>query len=126
MRASTLPTVDAGSMVHAIDQLVLDRVRGGIEQRLAQLATKAELEIWGGALLARLLERIDSSQQRLLAKLARQTAASAMLCRRIGRLHADGARNAGSALTARPPHFAALSRASGCAPRTDTVRTREV
>ena len=57
------------------------------EQRLAQLATKAELEVWGGALLARiesgeqrllarLLERIDSSEQRLLAELARHTRAS--------------------------------------------------
>ena len=47
-----------------------------LEQRLAQLATKAELEIWGGALPARLLERIDSSDQRLLAELARHTRAS--------------------------------------------------
>jgi len=43
---------------------------------LAQLATKAELELWGGALLARLLERIDRSEQRLLAELARHTRAS--------------------------------------------------
>ena len=43
---------------------------------IAQLATKAELEIWGGALLARLLERIDSVEQRLLAELARHTRAS--------------------------------------------------
>jgi glutamate racemase len=43
---------------------------------IAQLATKVELEIWGGALLARLLERIDSSDQRLLAELARHTKAS--------------------------------------------------
>ena len=57
-----------------------------LEQRLAQLATKAEitqlatkaeLELWGGALLARVLERIDRSEQRLLAELARHTRASA-------------------------------------------------
>jgi len=40
---------------------------------IAQLATKAELEHWGGALLA----RIDRSEQRLLAELARHTRASA-------------------------------------------------
>ena len=53
---------------------------------IAQLATKTELEMWGGALLARiqsgermlvrLLERIDLSEQRLLAELARHTRAS--------------------------------------------------
>ena len=42
-----------------------------LEQRLAPLATKAELEIWGGALLA----RIESSEQRLLIELARHTGA---------------------------------------------------
>jgi len=53
---------------------------------LAQLATKVELEIWGGALLARIasgeqrlldrmIERIDASEQRLLMELARHTRA---------------------------------------------------
>jgi chromosome segregation ATPase len=60
-----------------------------LEQKLALVATKAELEIWGGALLARIesgdqrlariervLERIDGSEQRMLAELARHTRAS--------------------------------------------------
>jgi hypothetical protein len=77
--------------------------RGELREELAQLATKAELaqlatkaelaqlatkvDLWGGALVARiqsgerfmerLLERIDSSEQRLLAELARHTKASA-------------------------------------------------
>src|SRR5512140_2481469 len=40
---------------------------------IAQFATKAELETWGRTLLA----RFDSSEQRLLAELARHTRASA-------------------------------------------------
>ncbi len=42
---------------------------------IAQLATKAELEIWGGALLARIETRIECSEQRLLKELARHTKA---------------------------------------------------
>jgi hypothetical protein len=45
--------------------------RGELQAELAHLATKAELEIWGGALLARiesgeqrLIERIDGLEQR--------------------------------------------------------------
>jgi hypothetical protein len=52
-------------------------------EEIAQLATKAELEIWGGALLARiesgeqrLLKHIDSSEQRLLVEVARHIRAS--------------------------------------------------
>jgi chromosome segregation ATPase len=47
-----------------------------LEQKLAQLATKAELESWGGALQARMLEHIDRSEQRLLVELARHISAS--------------------------------------------------
>jgi hypothetical protein len=39
--------------------------RGELEQRLALLATKTDLEIWGGALLA----RIESGEQRLIARM---------------------------------------------------------
>ena len=42
-----------------------------IEIRLDQMATKTDLEIWGGALLA----RIESGQQRMLAELARHAKA---------------------------------------------------
>jgi hypothetical protein len=49
-----------------------------LEQKLALLATKVELEFWGGALLARiesgdqrLLARIESGEQRLLARIER-------------------------------------------------------
>jgi len=77
------------------------RLEQKLEQKLAHLATKTELEIWGGALLARIdsgdqrlaeqflegiasseqrlaeqfLEGIASSEQRLLAELARHTRA---------------------------------------------------
>jgi hypothetical protein len=61
--------------------------RGELREEIAQLATKAEIDLWGGALVARiqagerfmerLLERIDRSEQRLLAELARHTKASA-------------------------------------------------
>jgi hypothetical protein len=58
-----------------------------LEQRLVPLATKVELELWGGASLARvlarielwerrLIERLDSREQRLIAELARQRAIS--------------------------------------------------
>lgn len=60
----------------------LDGLRDELKQELAQLATKTELEIWGGALLARiesgerrLIERLDLTEQRLHAELARHTAA---------------------------------------------------
>jgi len=54
----------------------LEQLEQRLEQKLAHPATKTELEIWGGALLARmdsgerrladqLLERIASSEQRL-------------------------------------------------------------
>lgn len=42
-----------------------------LEQKLAHLATKAELEAWGGALLA----RIESGEQRMLTELARHAKA---------------------------------------------------
>ena len=41
--------------------------RGELRKELAHLATKAELEIWGGALLARLMARIESGEQRVMA-----------------------------------------------------------
>lgn len=57
-------------------------LREELEQRLAPLATKAELEIWGGALLARIesseqrqIERIDRTEQRLHVELARHAKA---------------------------------------------------
>jgi hypothetical protein len=40
---------------------------------LANLATKVDLELWAGALLARMTESIERSEQRLLAELARHT-----------------------------------------------------
>jgi chromosome segregation ATPase len=56
----------------------LTKLRQELQQALAPLATKVELEIWGGALLARiqsdkqeLTERIEFSEQRLIAELAR-------------------------------------------------------
>lgn len=78
--------VTRGELRAELEQLEI-RLEQKLEQKLAHLATKAELEIWGGALLARiesgerplletLLERIDSSEQRLLAELARHTRAS--------------------------------------------------
>jgi len=66
-----------------IAQLV---TKAELDERIAPLATKVELERWGGALLARVLariesgerrmiERMDSLEQRLLAELARHTKA---------------------------------------------------
>src|SRR4051812_2618374 len=52
------------------------RLEQKLEQKLAHLATKAELEIWGGALLERMLEGIKDSEQRLFAEIARHTRAS--------------------------------------------------
>ncbi|HEX7837720.1 MAG TPA: hypothetical protein VF469_09670 [Kofleriaceae bacterium] len=56
--------------------------RGELREELAALATKAELEIWGGALLERikaseqqLIERIDRTEQRLHVELARHAKA---------------------------------------------------
>ncbi|HEX2689403.1 MAG TPA: hypothetical protein VHN14_22435 [Kofleriaceae bacterium] len=46
--------------------------RGELRAELAPLATKAELELWGGELLARL----DAIEHRLLAELARHTKAT--------------------------------------------------
>ena len=46
-----------------------------LEHAVSQLATKQELEMWGGALLAR-LEPLQGMEQRLLAELARYTKAS--------------------------------------------------
>jgi len=48
------------------------RLEQKLEQKLVHLATKVELEMWGGALL----EAIKASEQRLLAELARHTRAS--------------------------------------------------
>jgi hypothetical protein len=58
----------------------------GHQGRAAHLATKRDLELWGGALLARiesneqrleqrLIERIDGTEQRLSAELARHVGA---------------------------------------------------
>jgi chaperonin cofactor prefoldin len=54
------------------------RLEQKLEQKLAHLATRAELEIWGGALLARIesgeqrmSQRFDSFEQRLLSEFAR-------------------------------------------------------
>jgi len=46
--------------------------RGELRAEIAPLATKVELELWGGALLARL----DAVEHRLLAELARHTRAT--------------------------------------------------
>jgi hypothetical protein len=55
-----------------------------LERKLAQVATKAELELWGGALLARIesgekrmIELMGGMEQRLLAELARHSRANA-------------------------------------------------
>jgi exonuclease VII large subunit len=68
----------------------LEQLEQRLEQKLAPLATKTELEIWGGALLARidsgerrlaeqLHERIASSEQRL-AEWLRESIASSEQC----------------------------------------------
>jgi hypothetical protein len=49
----------------------LDQLEMRLEQKLAHLATKAELELWGGALLA----RFEAGEQRLLTELARHAKA---------------------------------------------------
>jgi hypothetical protein len=61
---------------HAVSQLATKQELG---HAVSQLATKQELghalEMWGGALLAR-LEPLQGMEQRLLAELARHTKAS--------------------------------------------------
>src|SRR5512134_1479919 len=49
----------------------LQQLEQKLEQKLAHLATKTELEMWGGALLA----RIELGEQRLFTELARHTRA---------------------------------------------------
>jgi chromosome segregation ATPase len=52
-------------------EIRLDRLDQKVAQMATVMATKADLEIWGGALLA----RIESGQQRMLAELARHAKA---------------------------------------------------
>jgi len=49
--------------------------RQDIQEAIAPLATKVELEIWGGALLAQLKLLLQESEHRLHAELARHTSA---------------------------------------------------
>jgi hypothetical protein len=75
-----------------LEQKLEEKLEQKLEQRLAHLATKAELETWGGALLARIdgieqrfngieqrfdgfEQRFDGFEQRLLTELARHTRA---------------------------------------------------
>lgn len=60
----------------------LTKLRQEFQQAVTQLATKVELDLWGGALLARiqsdkreLAERIELSEQRLITELARHAKA---------------------------------------------------
>ena len=57
----------------------LAKLRQEFQQAVTPLATKVELDIWGGALLARiqreLAERIELSEQRLITELARHARA---------------------------------------------------
>src|SRR5262245_49092404 len=58
-------------LVQRLDQRLDEKFEEVLPQKLAHLATKQELELWGGALLA----RIESSEQRLLTELGRHTKA---------------------------------------------------
>jgi hypothetical protein len=65
-----------------LEQRLEQKFEQRLDQRLAHFATKAELEVWGGALLARIesgeqrmIERMESLEQRLLMELARHTRA---------------------------------------------------
>jgi hypothetical protein len=49
----------------------IERIEIRLDQMVTVMATKTDLEIWGGALLA----RIESGQQRMLAELARHAKA---------------------------------------------------
>jgi hypothetical protein len=80
----------------------LEQFRQQLEQRLALLATKAELEIWGGALLARiepgeqrLYERIESGEQQLSERIkSSEQQLSERIDRTAQELHVDLARHA--------------------------------
>ena len=65
----------------------LEQLKQQFELRLAPLATKAELEIWGGALL----ERIKSSEQQLTERIK---SSEQQLIRTEQRLHVELARHA--------------------------------
>ncbi len=81
--------VTRGELRAELEQLEVridEKLDQKLDQKLAHLATKAELEIWGGALLARIesgeqrmlkamIERIECSEQRLLTELARHVKA---------------------------------------------------
>jgi hypothetical protein len=88
--------IDAGDMSTPVTRGELRAELQQLEQKLAHLATKNELEIWGGGLLARiestetrLIERIERLEERsilledrLLAELARHTKA---ICEEMSR-----------------------------------------
>lgn len=65
-----------------LEQKLDQKLDQKLTERLAHLATKTELELWGGALLARIesgeqrtIERMEALEQRLLVELARHTKA---------------------------------------------------
>jgi len=61
--------VTRGELLEALEVLKAElKAELATKAELLPLATKAELELWGGALLA----RINSSEQRLSAEMARQ------------------------------------------------------
>ncbi len=62
--------VTRGELREELEQL-RQEFRQELKQELVHLATKTELELWGGALLA----HIDRTAQRLSAELARHTGA---------------------------------------------------
>jgi hypothetical protein len=60
--------VTRGELREEIAQLEV-RIEQKLEQKLAHLATKTELELWCGALLARVLARIESGEQRMIDRM---------------------------------------------------------
>jgi hypothetical protein len=66
--------VTRGELLETLGQLKLE-LRQDIQKAVAPLATKVELEIWGGALLAQVKQQLLQSEQRLHAELARHTSA---------------------------------------------------
>ncbi len=70
--------VTRGELLETLGQFKQElklELRQDIQKAVAPLATKVELEIWGGALLAQVKQLLQQSEQRLHAKLARHTSA---------------------------------------------------
>ena len=67
--------VTRGELREELEQLRQELEPLATKRELEPLATKRDLELWGGALQARLIERIDGTEQRLSAELARHVKA---------------------------------------------------